>query len=73
MVEFNDVYIEKLDIPKENIIAYIKEECEINDIFTLEEIKEFCSMNYGPEECFDNDALTGWADENGFSPPGEIK
>jgi len=49
----------------ENIIFLIKNNIEIDDIYSEHEIIEFIKNNK-PEEVFEDSVLEDWAERNGF-------
>ncbi len=66
MAEFTDVYIEKIEVPDEDVVLFVKENCDVEDVFDNDVISEYVKEHFYPAEIFDTTVLEEWAEENGY-------
>ena len=63
--EPEDFYDQEL-IPKEEVINYVHDNCDIEDVYSLSEITNYITENYLLEEIFEDHELVEWAKRNEF-------
>lgn len=49
-----------------DIMLWIGDYFEPNDVYSEHELREFMRNTYEPDEIFDHDELANWAKQNGF-------
>lgn len=50
-----------------NILDYINDNLEVDDIFSEDQIKDYINSTFSPEEVYSEDRLIDWATENGYT------
>jgi hypothetical protein len=55
-----------ININDSDIIEYIRDNYDVDDVFTEEDIKNYISRQFMPEDAFDESSLTLWAADHGF-------
>ena len=56
----------KIEISDEAIKESVYRYFDVNDIFPDDDIIRYVKENYKPEDVFDEDELTDWAEQNGY-------
>lgn len=56
----------EVNIDDRDILEYVREEFDIEDVFSQANIKEYARQTYLPEDLFSERELRQWALVNGF-------